>query len=46
MIVFCDWKPWQTILIKVAIAVGAASYFGLGMYYTIVNREFTGGKAP
>lgn len=38
VIIFSDWKSWQTILTKIAIAIGGASYFGLGMYFTISDQ--------
>ena len=43
--IFCKWEAWQTILIKISIAIGAGSYFGLGMYYTVVDGKFTDGQS-
>lgn len=45
MMIYCKWKPWQTILIKIAVAAGAGAYFGLGMYYTVVDGKFTDGAS-
>lgn len=46
MMVYCKWRAWQTILFKLSIIVGGVSYFGLGLYYTIVDGSFTGGASP
>lgn len=45
MMIYCKWKSWQTILIKIAVASGAGAYFGLGMYYTVVDGKFTDGAS-
>ena len=37
MMVFCKWEAWQTILFKLAVVLGGTAYFGLGIYYTIVD---------
>lgn len=42
IIIYCEWKSWQTIIMKISIAVGGAAYFGLGMYYTILGEHFEG----
>lgn len=44
--VFCQWEAWQTIVFKLAVVFGGTAYFGLGIYYTIVDGEFTDGASP
>ena len=46
MMVYCQWPSWRTIIFKLAVIIGGASYFGLGIYYTIVDGEFTNGASP
>ena len=43
MLVFCDWKPWQVIVYKISLMIGAISFFSIGMYYTVASVNFTGG---
>lgn len=43
MMVYCNWKPSQVILYKICLILGAVSFFGLGIYYTMRDVEFTGG---
>ena len=45
MMIFCKWKKIQTVMIKVAMALGAGAYFGLGMYYTVSDGKFTDGAS-
>lgn len=35
MMVYCNWKPCQVIIYKISLMVGAVSFFGIGIYYTV-----------
>ena len=43
MLVFCNWKPWQVILYKISLMIGAISFFTIGIYYTVAAIKFTEG---
>lgn len=31
--VFCRWKPWQTILYKIVLVLSASSYIAVAMFF-------------
>ena len=37
IMVYCKWAAWQTVVFKLAVIAGGTAYFGLGIYYTIVD---------
>jgi hypothetical protein len=46
LLVCVRWNKCQIILMKLSLLIGGASYFGLSLYYTVVDVQFTGGSDP
>ena len=44
MMVYCDWKPCQVIVYKISLMLGAISFFGIGIFYTVMDVGFTNGE--